>query len=181
MRMLSNHHVLASLIIFKLSWVSLVVGQQSSVWFALVLLALSLGCQPKPRAAAVRATGIALVGIATDQMLTLAGIFTFHSALIPLWLAVLWLHFGVVLPAGFQFLGRLPLWGQSAVGALAGPLSYWLGATQEGVELATPAVASLLQLALVWALLLPFLLWLSSQPWLVFRRRVTQPFTGNTP
>lgn len=153
-----------SLLVFKLSWALLVFWQQSFVWLALLLLVASLLYQAKPGQVALRAAFIALVGVSVDQVLTLAGIFTFATPVIPLWLVLLWLHFGLALPTGLVFLGKLPLWARMAVGATAGPLGYWIGASRNGVELAEPLIAVMTLLALLWAVLLPAFLWLATKP-----------------
>jgi hypothetical protein len=161
MNKFSLHHPFFNLLIFKLSWLLLVVWQQRGVWLALLLLIISLLLQPDRWSAWQRALPVALVGIAVDQMLSLLGVFQFATSLLPLWLVVLWLHFGAVLPYGFRFLQLWPRWAQALTGAIAGPCSYWMGSLQGGVVLTWPLLLTVLTLALLWSLLLPGLIWLA--------------------
>ncbi len=148
--------------LFKLSWILLVVWQSSAVWPALVLLAISLGLHRSTWSAACCAVCIAVAGMMADQLLAFAGVFVFASATLPLWLAVLWLHFGVAVPTGFRFLQKTSLWTQALIGALAGPSSYWAGSLNGAVGFGKPLFTTLAILALLWLLLLPVLIRIGS-------------------
>lgn len=152
-----------NLLIFKLSWYLLVFFQESAVAWSLLLLLASMSLQFRTGTAWKRAVCIAVIGVATDQLLSVLGVFDFETSLLPLWLIVLWLHFGMVLPCGFGFLQAWPRWGQALAGIVAGPLSYGAGSLQGGVQFPFPLYQTLLILALVWGLLLPGLIWLAAR------------------
>jgi hypothetical protein len=154
---------LFNLLIFKLSWFLLVFFQQEAVVWGMFLLLASIFLQLRAGSACKAAVYIALIGMAADQLLAVFGVFDFATTLLPLWLAVLWLHFGMVLPCGFSFLQGWPRWGQSLAGIVAGPLSYWAGSLQGGVQFPLPLFQTLLILALVWGLLMPALNWLAAR------------------
>lgn len=152
-----------NLLIFKLSWFLLVFFQESAVAWGLLLLLASISLQFRTGTAWKRAVYIAFIGMATDQLLAMLGVYEFQTRLLPLWLVILWLHFGMVLPCGFGFLQAWPRWGQALAGIVAGPLSYWAGSLQGGVQFPFPLYQTLLILALVWGLLLPGLIWLAAR------------------
>lgn len=154
---------LFNLLIYKLSWFLLVFFQETALAWGLLLLLASMSLQFGTGTAWKRAACIALLGMAADQSLTILGVFDFETELLPLWLVVLWLHFGMALPCGFSFLQAWPRWGQSLAGMVAGPLSYWAGSLQGGVQFPVPLYATLLILALGWGLLMPGLNWLAAR------------------
>lgn len=146
---------IGNLLLFKLSWVLLVVWQDLLVLPALLLQGLSLWLHPAPQALLPRALTIALTGIAVDQSLALTGIFVFPGGALPGWLVVLWLAFALVLTQGLRFLQYLPLWSQCLLGALCGPCSYAAGLHFDAVAFGQPLPTTLALLAALWALLLP--------------------------
>ena len=109
---------LINLILFKLSWVVLVAGQEAWLAVAALLQLGSLWLHPQIATAWRPALLIATTGMAVDQLLVLSGVFVFGSPMLPLWLIVLWLAFGLTLTLGLRFLQILPLWAQSGIGAV---------------------------------------------------------------
>ncbi len=149
---------LVNLLLFKLSWLLLVLGQQAGLPWALALQALSLALHPALRAALLPALAVALGGITVDVLCQQAGLFIFPQGRFPLWLALLWLAFAFALPQGLGFLRKLPLPLLAAVGLVLGPLSYGIGARLGAVSFGPPLLTALVILALLWALLLPLAL-----------------------
>lgn len=83
----------------------------------------------------------------------------------PGWLLCLWLNFAMALRYCFAFLQKNLLLA-GALGAFAGPSSYFTGALLNGnVQLAQPLFLSLPILSLIWATLLPFLAYLARGYW----------------
>ncbi|MEX2962295.1 DUF2878 domain-containing protein [Microbulbifer sp. TYP-18] len=79
----------------------------------------------------------------------------------PFWLLLLWVNFAMALRYAFFFLQK-NLWLAAAVGGVAGPFSYYMGAWLNGtVMFREPVVLSLAVLSLVWALFLPLVAWLA--------------------
>lgn len=152
---------LLNLILFKLSWVVLVAGQEAFLLLAVLLQLGSLWLHPHLATAWRPALLVAATGMAVDQLLVLSGVFVFASPVLPLWLIMLWLAFGLTLTFGLRFLQALPLWAQSCIGALCGTGSYQAGVYLDAVSFGKTAGLTLLLLALLWAILLPVLLRMS--------------------
>lgn len=146
---------LLNLLLFKLSWLLLVLGQHSGLPWALALQGLSLALHPALRSAVLPAIGVALAGIVLDLLCQLSGLFVFPQDRFPLWLAVLWFAFAFTLPQGLGFLRKLRLPVLAGVGLLLGPLSYGIGYRMEAVEFGLPLLPTLALLGLIWALFLP--------------------------
>ncbi|WP_193754330.1 DUF2878 domain-containing protein [Microbulbifer sp. Q7] len=103
---------------------------------------------------------VALSGAAMDALLFHFGQFATSAEFrfLPLWLAFLWVNFSLALRFAFRFLQR-NLWVAALFGATGGPLSYWVGAKINGdVILGQPIMATVLLLALLWAVYLPVLM-----------------------
>lgn len=99
---------------------------------------------------------LAVLGIVIDGSLTLLGVFQFSH--FPWWLALLWLHFCLSLRHSLAFMQRLPVVIQALLGGVFGSLSYLAGAHFGAVYLPFDASVTAGILALVWAILLPFML-----------------------
>ncbi|MDR5887212.1 MULTISPECIES: DUF2878 family protein [Halomonadaceae] len=127
------------------SWVAAIAG---STWIALHLRYVG-----KPGEWRLVA-GFALLGLAVDGGLQLAGGLIFGdqrliAGLLPLWLWMLWPLFATLVHHSLAWLWRWP-WLAAALGALGGPLSYFAGAALTDVTLAPWLLPAQ---ALVWALL----------------------------
>jgi len=147
-----------NLLLFKLSWLLLVVGQESGVLWALGLQTVSLALHPDLRAALLPALAVALAGIGIDLLCQLGGLFAFPYPGFPPWLALLWVTFAFALPQGLGFLRKLPLPALVLVGMLLGPFSYGIGQHLGAVSFGLPLVPALLVLGAVWAVFLPLAL-----------------------
>lgn len=146
---------LLNLLLFKLSWLLLVVGQEAGLPWALALQGVSLALHPTLRTALQPALALALAGIAIDMLCQISGLFVFPQDRFPAWLAVLWLAFAFALPQGLGFLRKLSLGLLAVAGLLLGPFSYGIGYRLGAVEFGLPLLPALAVLALIWALLLP--------------------------
>lgn len=114
---------------------------------------------------------VAVTGGLIDTFIGITGIIAFHGALTisvhdwtwqiaPLWLWCLWLGFATTLLRSLSLLKhRLLL--AALIGSCAGPLSYWAGATLSGSIFMRPFMHVILFEAVVWAVLLPALLYIS--------------------
>ncbi|WP_193164857.1 DUF2878 domain-containing protein [Microbulbifer hainanensis] len=96
-------------------------------------------------------------GILLDGSMFQLGILQNSDAgrLPPYWLVFLWLNFSLALRYCFGFLQR-NLWLACAIGAVAGPFSYYCGTLlNDSVTLQPPLYRSLLILVVTWACFLP--------------------------
>lgn len=141
-------------------WLWAVMGQNSWAWGLVVLLAGHFLLTPS-RATDVRVLSLALLGLAVDSLLTLGGVFAFNHW--PWWLVLLWCGFVVTLGHSLRWLGRLPIWLQAVLGAMAGPSSYITGWRLAAVDLPLGPWLSVAILAPIWACLLVVLVWCDKQ------------------
>ena len=120
---------------FALHWYLIANRQQDFLWVVLISAA----------------------GILLDATMFQLGILQNSDAgrLPPYWLVFLWLNFSLALRYCFVFLQR-NLWLAGAIGAVAGPFSYYCGTLlNDSVTLQPPLYRSLLILAAIWACFLP--------------------------
>jgi hypothetical protein len=149
---------LLNLLLFKLSWLLLVVGQQAGLLWALALQAVSLCLHPSLRTALRPTLLVGLSGIGIDMLCYRSGLFVFPQQQFPAWLLVLWLTFAFALPQGLGFLRRLPLPAVAGIGLLLGPLSYGIGERLGAVQFGLSLFATLMILGAIWAVFLPLAL-----------------------
>lgn len=98
---------------------------------------------------------IMLAGTIIDGLLTRQGWFIFDPAVpwIPAWLILLWACFACTLEHSLRWsLKKWPV--AAALGAIAGPFSYFAGQRFGAVEFGQPLFITLGLLAAIWALIL---------------------------
>lgn len=143
---------------FQAIWFCTVLGRDSLLPLALLLLALHLWLARGDWRGELRQ--LALVGgmgVAADALLSAAGVFQFSGGvLVPLWLCCLWLAFAAALRRSLGWLAAWP-WLASVAGAIAFPLNYWVGQRAGAVEFGYSLPAILALLAVTWAILLPLM------------------------
>lgn len=153
--------------LFQLGWFACVLGAQRP-WLLLVAVACLLvhllwlaPTRDEPRLVLLTA----LLGWLLDSTLLNLGLFDFGdgASVAPLWLALLWALFATTLRHCLAWTAR-PWWRASLLGAIGGPLSYLAGAELAGVGLAWGLLPSLLVLAGVWAVVMPWLHGLARLP-----------------
>ena len=154
---------------FYLGWFACVMGAAHgerwlgpSVVAALVLIHLQLTVAPVREVRLILLIGI--FGFAVDTLQASAGLYAFARTsaapwLCPLWMVALWMIFGTTLNASMSWLaGRYRL--AAVLGAICGPVSYVAGARLGAIEFPAHAGLSLVGIAVVWACVMPSLLWL---------------------
>ncbi|HVO22472.1 MAG TPA: DUF2878 domain-containing protein [Candidatus Margulisiibacteriota bacterium] len=154
---------------FYLGWFACVMGAgHGQLWLgpsvvaALLLIHLCLNAAPVQEAKLILMIGI--FGFAVDTLQASAGLYAFARTsaapwLCPLWMMALWMIFATTLNASMSWLaGRYRL--AAVLGAICGPVSYVAGARLGAIELPAPAGLSLVGIAVVWACVMPSLMWL---------------------
>lgn len=154
---------------FYLGWFACVMGAgHGELWLgpsvvvALVLIHLLLTAAPVEEARLILLIGI--FGFAVDTLQATGGLYAFaHTSaapwLCPLWMVALWMIFATTLNASMSWLaGRYGL--AAVLGAICGPVSYAAGARLGAIEFPAHAGLSLVGIAVVWACVMPSLLWL---------------------
>ncbi|TYL46706.1 DUF2878 domain-containing protein [Marinomonas sp. IMCC 4694] len=113
------------------------------------------------------------LGILVDGTLFQLGIFAstedFLSAykLPPIWLLCLWISVGTLFVHSLAFL-QSRYWLSAVLGAIGPTMSYFAGASLAGITLAQPTVLTLGIIAIIWALVIPFGVWMSER-WGLFQ------------
>lgn len=154
---------------FYLGWFACVMGAgRGQLWLgpsavtALVLLHLYMTPRPVQEIRLILLTGV--FGFAIDTLQASAGLYAFTGTspapwLCPLWMVALWMIFATTLNASMGWLAqRYRL--AAVLGALCGPVSYVAGARLGAIELPAHAGLSLVGIAVVWACVMPSLMWL---------------------
>ena len=154
---------------FYLGWFACVMGAgHGDLWLgpsvvaALVIIHLLRTAAPVQEARLILLIGI--FGFVVDTLQASVGLYAFARTsaapwLCPLWMVALWMIFATTLNASMSWLaGRYRL--AAVLGAFCGPVSYVAGARLGAIELPAQASASLVGIAIVWACVMPSLLWL---------------------
>ena len=160
---------LTNFAMFYLGWLACVMGAGHgqlwlgpSVMAALLLNHLFLNAALVQEAKLILMIGI--FGFAVDTLQASAGLYAFARTsaapwLCPLWMVALWTIFATTLNASMSWLaGRYRL--AAVLGAICGPISYVAGERLGAIELSAHAGLSLVGIAVVWACVMPTLLWL---------------------
>ncbi len=152
---------------FQLGWFTCVLGASwgypwAGPLAAALFLTVHAGLVDSPRSSLRCALLIGVIGFLVDSLLGATGVLGFRDGLgpgwiCPPWLVALWMLFSTTPELSLRWLhGR---WGLAAVlGAIFGPLSYYVGETLGALTLGASRLTSLLVLATVWAAALPLLL-----------------------
>ncbi len=163
---------LVNVLLYQIGWFCCVLGAAwgypvSGALCALLLMAVHLLLAESRQAELSLMLCVCLLGVLIDSGQQALGVFTFKTdpdwpLWLPLWIFVIWAQFATLFRYALYWLAGRYLWA-TFFGLVGGPLAYWggirLGAAQFGENL----LFSLVSLALVWALVTPFLCWLSAR------------------
>ena len=147
------------LVLFKVSWVMLVLYQSAAVVPAMLVIFLKLFTWQELGHSLALVFTTALVGIGMDFVMAGTGVFIFSEPF-PLWLIMLWISFALTLPRGFGFTIKLHPGLQALSGFIAGGVGYFAGYLLGAVQFGIPNVAAILLISILWSLFVPALLWL---------------------
>ena len=161
--------LLTNFLAFQVAWLSSVIGGANQMpWLGpitvLVAVILHLRAARKPVEEVLLLLSCAVIGASFDSMLVAAGWVTYKAGLFsayfaPYWIITMWVLFATTLNVSMRWLrGRPKL--AAFFGFYGGPASYIAGQELGGIVL-TNQVASLLALAIGWAIMMPMLMWLS--------------------
>ena len=154
---------LVNLLIYNLVWLICVLGGNALAWLGLVLVAGHFLASPSRRRDALLAGALLAIGVIVDTTLVRIGFFSFNPDQfpIPLWLATIWLALATLPNHSLSWMKHRPVL-SALFGALGGPLAYWGGVRLGAATLNWPLLESLLLLAVVWGLLWPLIMLLST-------------------
>ena len=157
--------------IFKVAWLATVLSAAAGLpligtFAVLVAVAVHLRMSANPAAEGLLVIAAALVGVAWESALVLAGLLEYQAGswipgLAPYWIVAMWVLFATTLNVGLRWLRRSTLLAVAA-GAIGGPLAFAAGASTGAVVLVSP-VATLVSIGVGWAVLLPLLVKLAER------------------
>lgn len=156
--------MLGNAALFQAGWLGCVLGAaqgHSAAAVALVgaIVALHVGRAARPARELALAAVAMVIGLCWDSTLGAAGLLAFNGAgrggFAPPWILAIWALFATTLNVSLRWLrGRAML--AAALGAVAGPATYWAGARLGAAQFVQPAGA-IVTLAIGWALWMPLL------------------------
>ncbi len=156
---------LANAVLFQVGWFNCVLGGNSS-WLLITCLVLCIhfwliGCWHTEGRLLMSALAL---GCVVDSAMIKLGVLDLGdvAGVIPLWLALLWPLLATTLGHCLAWTGKR-WWLASVLGAIGGPFSYIAGSHLTYVRLPLGLWPSALVLAIVWAVVFPFLHWLAAR------------------
>lgn len=155
--------LLVNILGFKLGWLSSVVGAAGQMpWLGpavlLAVLAVHLRQAERPDLEIGLVLACGVIGVWFDSFLAATGWVSYPSGqfdpnLAPYWIVTMWMLFATTLNRSMSWLkGRLVL--AAAMGAIAGPMSYYAGNRLGGIVFESPLAATV-ALSIGWALIMP--------------------------
>jgi hypothetical protein len=162
-------NILLNVVAFKIGWLASILGAANELPLlgpAVILVAITLHLRlvndPSREFLLIALTGA--IGATWDSVMVAAGWLTYPSGTIlsgfaPYWILAMWMLFATTLNMAFRWLQSKTLFA-GVLGAVFGPLSYYAGA-KAGAVVINDFTATMVALAVAWAILLPGLLLLA--------------------
>lgn len=165
------NRLLLNFLAFQAGWFSCVLGAANGYPLlgpiAVFLAAtLHLALAYKPRRELVLILTAAVIGALFDTLLLQTGWITYANGMLwagtaPYWIVAMWLLFATTLNVSLRWL-RGKFFAAALLGLIGGPMSYYGGAKLGGLMFINMP-AALTALAIGWAVVTPFLIWLSKR------------------
>jgi len=156
---------------FQVGWLSCVLGAAKGyplIGPAVVcgVVALHLTVAARPRSELLLIVLAALLGAVFDTALVRTGWLSYPNGMLlsgtaPYWIVAMWSLFATTLNVSLRWL-RARAWAAVTLGAVGGPLSYWVGERLGGLEFVNRG-AALAALAVGWASVTPLLIRLAAR------------------
>lgn len=167
----SRARQLANFAIFEAAWFACILGVAHGApgWgTAAVLAALAwhVAISARPGAELALAASLAAIGLVAESASAALGCVAYPAGqpvawLAPYWMVALWAEFAMAPNVTLRWLKRRP-WLAAVLGVIFGPLSFAGGVRLGGARF-VDAPAALVTLAVMWALLMPLVMWLSDR------------------
>lgn len=159
---------LANAIGYQLVWLASILGAIHGSWYAGPLAAALFACMVLAfggqRRADLRLIPLVVaIGLLVDSAWIALGWMDYSapwpsSDFAPAWILAIWLAFSMTINHSLAFLKRRHALG-ALLGAIGGPLAYWLAADGFGaVRFDAPVMTVLVGLGIAWALMIPMLM-----------------------
>lgn len=164
-------NMLVNIIAFKIGWVSSVIGVANDLPLlgpAVILLAIGIHLvavrRPANELLLIVLTGV--IGAIIDSVMISAGWLSYPSGMLiagfsPYWIIAMWMLFATTFNVSLRWL-KERMFLAAVLGALSGPLSYYVGARFGAVTLNDFTIA-MTALAIGWGALMPGLLLLAKR------------------
>ena len=166
---MSTRKFVVNLVLYQIAWLSCILGGGNGMpWFGvlvvLAVVAYHLMSAARPELELRLIAAAALIGAVWDSLLVAAGWLAYPSGTLvsntaPYWIVALWIVFATTFNVSMAWF-KSRLLAASVFGAVGGPLAYLAGERLGGVVMAEP-VASMVALALGWALWMPLMMLLA--------------------
>ena len=137
-------------ILFYLFWILCVFGKNNYIYIPILMLCVVWICNNK---CVLYSLSYAIFCCIIDSTLTYLGFFEFNQLIIPLWLVVLWLGFGVFLYFFQPFVAKIPYILMIIGGGVGGTLSYFAGMKIGAVIFPKDLYITLCVLFVLWSIL----------------------------
>ena len=165
------NRLLLNFLAFQVGWFSCVLGAANGYPLlgpiaVFMAATLHLALAYKPRRELVLILLAAVIGALFDTLLLQTGWLTYVNGMLwagtaPYWIVAMWLLFATTLNVSLRWL-RGNLFAAALLGLIGGPMSYYGGAKLGGLVFINMP-AALTALAIGWAVVTPFLVWLSKR------------------
>lgn len=156
-------------LLFNIAWLLCVkFGDAVAVITCIVVLVLHFRFITTNSKESLMLIQVLVLGVFVDGLLIATGVLIDDAGSLtlqlfaPIWMMALWLLFATTLNHCFVWL-QSRLLTASLLGAVAGPLSYWVGTNLSSLNLAMPLIQSLFIVGLIWALVFPLCLLLAKR------------------
>lgn len=166
-----NPLTLTNFALFQLGWFACVLGGAWGwPWIGVSFVAMAtlwhLRVVANPRNEAVLLAVAVVIGTLVDSLLPAAGWVAYpsgqlHPMMAPVWIIALWVLFAGTLNMSMKWLRDRYLLAL-LFGAIGSPMSYFAGSRLGAVTLVDPVMALAAQ-SLLWAIVLPSLVWLAGR------------------
>lgn len=162
-------HIVINIIAFKIGWVSTILGAANDMpWLGPAVVAVAIAIHlfnaiyPGDEFLLILSAGF--IGAIWDSVMVAAGWLTYPTGTIiagaaPYWIIGMWMLFATTLNLTFRWLrGKLLI--AALLGAVFGPLSYYIGAELGAVTI-NDFTAAMSALGIAWAAIMPGLMLLA--------------------
>jgi hypothetical protein len=167
----SRARQLANFAVFEAAWFACILGvaHGQPLWgTAAVVAAIAwhVAISARPLVELALAGLLCVIGLVAESLALAQGHVAYPAGqpvawLAPYWMVALWGEFAIALNVTLRWLKRKPFVAL-VLGALFGPLSF-LGGVRLGGARFVDEPAALITLACMWAVLMPFVMWLSDR------------------
>lgn len=165
------NRTLINFIAFQVGWFSCVISAAKGLpWLGLIVVSLVVAFHvrtaEKPRQELQLLVLAVLSGLVFDSLLVSGGLVSypsgmFISGIAPYWILAMWALFSTTINVSMAWL-KSSLVLASVMGAVFGPLSYLAGQRLGAIELLDTR-ASIIALAVIWALVMPMLIYAANR------------------